>query len=387
MSHALIVEDEPIIGLDIQQSLQQRGFGVYGPVTTAQAAIEAVKEHKPDIVLMDIFLNGEVDGITAAASIADTWQIPIIFLTAHCDRQTLERAKIVEPHGYIVKPFVEEELCAAIEMSLYRSQNQTSGQSRSSATSVSEETLTSAENEAEFKLQALLSLDLFTGVDTEKVARIAESSSVVELRRGEVFDADASENPSVFLVTSGLVSLRDYSTQGKEYIAELIAPNDLGGLVSLLQRGTRRLEVRAEKDAVVLLLPRKAMLLYLAEHPQHHLSLSGFLSEKLRDSQELAMSIAYDDVRTRILSLVFSLTKRMGVPLTESGKYSLHLSRKDIASLAGAAEETVVRVLKSLEKEGLLELGRRRKITILDIDRLQEAAEQTAENCIGHIFI
>lgn len=116
----LVVEDESIVAKDIQQSLTKLGYNVVGTVSTGEKAIALASELKPDIVLMDIMLKGVITGIDAAAEIKKTESIPVIFLTAYADEGTLERAKVTEPYGYIIKPFKEIDLHTSIEMALYK---------------------------------------------------------------------------------------------------------------------------------------------------------------------------------------------------------------------------------------------------------------------------
>ncbi|HOX33343.1 MAG TPA: response regulator, partial [Spirochaetales bacterium] len=106
----LIVEDEKIIALDLQRRLERFGYSVVGMASDGMEAVALAKERAPDIILMDIMLAGGMDGIEAAGQIRDRYGVPVIFLTAYTDEKTLERAKEVEPFGYILKPFKEREL-------------------------------------------------------------------------------------------------------------------------------------------------------------------------------------------------------------------------------------------------------------------------------------
>ena len=113
----LIVEDEGIVALDIQDRLVRLGYRVCSRAVSGQEAIEQAAAHKPDLILMDIRLQGAMDGIQAANTIRSFMSIPIIYLTAYADRETLQRAKITEPHGYLIKPFEERELFISINVS------------------------------------------------------------------------------------------------------------------------------------------------------------------------------------------------------------------------------------------------------------------------------
>jgi signal transduction histidine kinase len=116
----LIVEDEAVVALDIKKKLIKLGYTAADIVTTGEDAVEKVNVSPPDLILMDISLEGEMDGIEAAERIRGGFDIPIIYLTAHADKKTLDRARVTEPFGYIVKPFEKETLHATIEMALYK---------------------------------------------------------------------------------------------------------------------------------------------------------------------------------------------------------------------------------------------------------------------------
>ena len=116
----LVVEDERIIAIDLQRRLERFGYTVVAIASTGDQAIEFVKQHSPDIILMDIMLVGDIDGIETATIIKNEYSIPVIFLTAYSDEKTLERAKIAEPSGYILKPFKDNELYTTIDISLYK---------------------------------------------------------------------------------------------------------------------------------------------------------------------------------------------------------------------------------------------------------------------------
>ena len=118
--NVLVVEDESIVSKDIQHSLKKLGYNVVGASATAERAIDMAKSENPDIVLMDIMLKGDMNGIQAADEIRKTCAIPVIFLTAYADESTLSKAKITEPYGYILKPFKEIDLHTTIEMAIYK---------------------------------------------------------------------------------------------------------------------------------------------------------------------------------------------------------------------------------------------------------------------------
>jgi signal transduction histidine kinase len=116
----LIVEDEKIIAMELEHQIKQLGYAVIGPVASGEAALKNAEIARPDLVLMDIRIQGSADGIEIAEAIRYRFDIPVIYLTAHADQTTIERAKMTEPLGYLLKPWREHELQAAITVALYK---------------------------------------------------------------------------------------------------------------------------------------------------------------------------------------------------------------------------------------------------------------------------
>ena len=119
-SQILVVEDERIVATGIRNMLGTLGYSVPAVVDTGEEAIKKAAQMHPDLVLMDIVLKGDMDGIQAAEEIRARFNIPVIYLTAYADEATVQRAKMTAPYGYLLKPFNERELHAAIETALYR---------------------------------------------------------------------------------------------------------------------------------------------------------------------------------------------------------------------------------------------------------------------------
>jgi PAS domain S-box-containing protein len=124
-SRILIVEDEPFVARDIQQQLLELGYEPVGNASWAEEGIALAESLRPDLILMDIHLEGAMDGITAAQIIRDRFSLPVVFLTAFAGEETLGRAKQAEPFGYIIKPFDERDLRVVIEVAVYKHRAET----------------------------------------------------------------------------------------------------------------------------------------------------------------------------------------------------------------------------------------------------------------------
>src|SRR6266700_3975489 len=118
----MVVEDEMLVSESIQQSLEKLGYDVAGNASTGEQAVELARRTSPDLVLMDINLPGNLEGIEAAREIRRELSIPVVYLTGYSDPATVQRAQISAPYGYIVKPFTERELEITISIALYRQQ-------------------------------------------------------------------------------------------------------------------------------------------------------------------------------------------------------------------------------------------------------------------------
>ena len=116
----LVVEDEAVVAADIENHLRGMGYDVCGLIMSGEEAVAQAQEKHPDLVLMDISLSGDMDGVEAADYINETTKIPVVFLTAYTNEDVLARARVTEPFGYLLKPFQARELYTTIEMALYK---------------------------------------------------------------------------------------------------------------------------------------------------------------------------------------------------------------------------------------------------------------------------
>lgn len=116
----MIVEDEALISADLQRQLEGLGYKITATAASSENALKKIDEDPPDLVLMDIRIKGAADGIETAQEIKNRYGIPVVYLTAYADTTFLERAKITEPFGYMIKPVETKELHSTIEISLYK---------------------------------------------------------------------------------------------------------------------------------------------------------------------------------------------------------------------------------------------------------------------------
>lgn len=120
LTRVLIVEDEKIIAADLEESLTEMGYDVCGVTASGEEALQMGREFDPDVVMMDIKLEGDLDGIETARYMKQLMNLPVVFLSAFSDDEILTRAEKTEPFGFLVKPFQPQELSATIRMASYK---------------------------------------------------------------------------------------------------------------------------------------------------------------------------------------------------------------------------------------------------------------------------
>lgn len=200
----LVVEDESIVARDLELTLQGLGYRVCAIARTGEEAIAEAEAHKPDVVLMDIRLHGEMDGIEAARRIRQRSAVPIVFLTAYADEGTLERAASVDPYGYVLKPFDERELHVALVMAACKHRTfaalDREVKQRTAALAESERRYQRLAAVAELGLFALQAADLQAAID-RAVHVVAEALDVEVV---EVRELDASGTKLVLRTAVGL---------------------------------------------------------------------------------------------------------------------------------------------------------------------------------------
>ena len=114
----LIVEDEAIVSMALRRKLEAKGYTVPAEISSGEDVVDAVSCHRPDVVLMDIRMSGGMDGIDAATEIQRLFKLPVVYISSYSDEDTLERAKMTEPYGYLAKPFSDMALRATVDTAI-----------------------------------------------------------------------------------------------------------------------------------------------------------------------------------------------------------------------------------------------------------------------------
>jgi two-component system, response regulator PdtaR len=373
MTRILVVEDEGIVAFDICEELSAFGYDVVGHTPSGEEAVSRAEKLKPDLIFMDINLSGEMDGIQAASIIQTKFNIPVVFLTAHAEEQTLQRAKLIRPYGYIIKPFEKDDLRVAVEMAISRFELDQS----SHAVDEDEQTThwaTSGEPQSlEGREEMLATHPIFKTLTPENRRTLAHTSTIRELNAGECIILEGDHIDGGFIVLSGRLAVVKSTESGKELTVELLSHGDVTGMLMALENQPPRYSVRAQVDSKLLWVSIPTLKLVLRAQPEFYETFFLAFADRVHRFGELALSLAHAKVEQRIVATFLALAPRLGKAGQTQDQIRLFLTRKELADLTGTTPETAIRVTKALERQGYLDLTRPGIIKILSLDALRGA--------------
>lgn len=376
-TRVLVVEDEAVVALDIADGLKGLGYEVVGVVDEAQQAMKKAQELRPDVVLMDVMLKGPMDGIAAAGFIHDNLHLPVVFLTAHADEATLQRAKLSQPYGYILKPFEIPELRTSIELTLHRHAMDEKAVGRSPQRDEEQQfTFDVAEGE-QGKVDFLRRVKLFSSISDEELTSLAAVCSFRRFDVGEFILHEGEEANGGFIVVSGRVAMIKTSPGGKDLIVELLPPADVFGLVYALSETPHAESARAQTPSQVLWVPKSMMRMVFDRHPMLYRQFNEEISKRLRTSHDLSRRLAHSRVEVRIVATLLALVPRFAKGAEDNLR--IQITRRELADLTGTSPETAIRVTKNLERDNLLDLTRPGVVKIVDLKGLEQLALEEAQ--------
>ncbi len=373
----LIVEDDALIAADLAATLGGYGYAVLGPVSSGEEALEVAASLVPDFILMDIGLAGKLDGVQTAEALPAIVNAPVVFLSGIQDESTLQRAKLVNPYGYLIKPFGGAELHSTIELTLHRFAVE-AGQLNQDDKSSTEEFsgISASDNLPSETGDFLASLPMFTSIPPTAVDVLARSTSLREFKGGEFILMEGERASGVFVPISGRISITKTSESGKELIVALLAPRDCFALFYHLPAFSSSSSARTQIASKVIWIPMAQWNDFVTSHPRVYENLANALAERLTVAHALSSSLAHTRVEGRILHTLLALLPNFGKSHDKRGTEDrIFITRKELAELTGTTPETAIRVTRSLEKEGFLDLTRAGIIKIPDVLALRRLSQ------------
>ncbi|MFO0416965.1 MAG: response regulator [Pseudomonadota bacterium] len=373
----LIAEDEALVALDISHELESAGYTVVGQVASGKDAIAKTGELRPDVVLLDITMPGEIDGIQAADEIGKRFGTPTIFVTAHSDEGTLQRAKLSRPSGYVMKPFEPNELRANIEIALHKFKTKEAYEEEIDLPIVPEpaEGLDNVLVADQYKYEGVRAITILEGVPTREINDLAKTAVIQDVNAGEYLSMDGERPDFGFMVLSGRLAVIKSTPHGKELTLDLLIPGDCSGILRALEPNELDTSIRGQTDAKLLAIPTSQLKMIAEKYPVVYRHTVTELMRRLRRTNDLALGLAHSRVESRIVAALLALAPRFGRPTTSEDQTRIFLTRKELADLTGTTPETAIRVTKNLEREGLLDLTKPGVIKILSLKQLRGVIE------------
>lgn len=378
----LVVEDEGIVAMDIEERLENMGYSVCGVVASGEEAVQKAKSSTPDLVLMDIMLEGQMDGIEAASQIRSSLDVPVVYLTAHADEGTLERVKVTEPYGYVLKPFKELELRTVIEIALHKAQRERQSKKdeqpappvvAQSSPRYRDEDLQAVIDNAEKRkiFNYLLQIEPFNSVAPDRLKYIASRCWTAVHDAGDLIAFEGEKDVAGFVVISGRIAMVKSSPSGKELIVELIPPGDPFGLIVAVDTRPYPVTLKAQVNSEIIWVPKVLVLETLDDYPDLSQKLIREVFVRLRSAHDVSRALAHDLVEVRVASALLALIPRFCSAGEQPSCYKVSMTRQELADLTGTTPETVSRVMKAMERSGMLDLSQTGTVSILDVDQLK----------------
>ncbi len=378
MARVLIVEDEALIVSDLSRCLQTAGYEVVGNASNGIEAIELIEALSPDVVLLDIKLQGAVDGIEIGAQIFDRWDVPVIFITAMGDERTMRRAQTARPGAYLVKPFKDCDLLAALVTVLCQHDNTfripPAEQAFALGIQSNGNSSLSISDQAAHRHQMLAKVPFLKELSHEELSFLALGCLSVDLRGGQDLFPDKNSELNPFIVTRGLVGLFSGPTTERAVISALIPSYDALGLVAAFDSSQTCRGARALCPTSILVAPKAVVLSLIERHPFLGRHLAEALSARLQEAHKFSGSLLGDRAETRVRHALSSLLPHFKDPSKSKDTVVVWVSRRELAALSGLTLETTVRVLKTLQQAGTVDLAHRRFIEVLQPQALVAGA-------------
>lgn len=371
----MVVEDDALVGVDLCATITNFGYSVHGPITSGEEVLKTIDSISPDLILMDINLAGEIDGIETILKLQNKHPLPVVFLSSINDESTLQRARLANPYGYLIKPYDRTELQVTIALTLDRSDSlryaQQNGLSSPDEDSGALEIDPTIESSGSF-LRVIEQLPIFDGIPKKELTNLATDFKLKSIDVGQFLVVEGEDTKEYFIPISGRIGLTKTSITGKDLVVALLPPGDPSGLLNNLVSGDGNTSARAQIDSRVITISASRWRQFLETNPLMYRNISSALNVRLARAYELSSALAHVRAECRIISALLSLIPQFGKHTganTNQGR--IHLTRKELSEITGTTPETAIRVTKNLAREGLLDLTRPGIIKILDLDKLR----------------
>lgn len=312
--------------------LELSGYQVLN-ADNGKTGIEIAVKQQPDVILCYIEMTG-MDGFEVLQILKrkkETFDIPFVFITARTERRDFRKAMEMGADDYLIKPFDSIELLHAVEIRIKKRHRQ-------------------------FQYHHSIAQNLKKlpiGIVTKEISKLIEGHKIKHIKKKQILYSEGDIPKGIYLVVEGVLKTIKLAQDGRQLTTSLHYPDELIGLDAIFIDEPLKETAEAVENSVVHLLPKAATLILLNKYPEIGIQFIKILSDNIREKEEQLIELAYYSVRTRLAQVMLRLSKKM------QNTNQLHLSRAELATLAGVSIETVSRTLSAFKEEGLIEKDER----------------------------
>ena len=347
MKKILLIEDNTDVRENTSEILRLAQYEVVTAVN-GKEGVEKAQTEKPDIIICDIMMP-VLDGhgvLHMLSKQEETASIPFIFLTAKAERSDMRKGMEMGADDYLTKPFDDVELLNAIESRLKKNDI------------LRKEFTKNIGGYNEFVQEA-------KGFDSLKELSLQHEKKTI--KKKEDIYAEGSFPKGIYFINKGKVKTYQTNDQGKELITELYKEGEFFGYLSLLQNEAYTNSAGALEDSEIYLIPKDDFFALMYKNTEVSKKFIEMLSNDLRENEKQLVKLAYNSVRKRVAEALVKLSDKYKTEGAE--KFSMNLSREDLANMVGTATETVIRTLSDFKEEKYIEVASG-TISIINYDKL-----------------
>jgi len=351
MKLILVIEDNFDVRENIVEILELASYNVI-TADNGRRGIELAQQEKPDLIICDIMMP-ELDGygvLHLLSKSPKTSTIPFVFLTAKTERNDIRKGMSLGADDYLTKPFDDVELLDAVEIRLRRHEL------------IKNNTLN------DFNAINQLILDARGTEGLETLISAQRKTNTIK-KKQQLYTEGKSAN-SLFFIVRGRVKTYKTNDEGREFITGLHGGGDFLGYQNILENAVYTESATALDETEIYIIPTEEFFAVLASSKEISNKFIKMLSNNLIEKEERLLQLAFNSVRKRVAESLLMLYANFHNEGTADG-FTIALYREDLASLAGASKETVIRTLSDFKDEGLVQIAGS-KITIVSLEKLQQ---------------
>jgi CRP-like cAMP-binding protein/CheY-like chemotaxis protein len=349
MKKILLIEDNEDVRENTAEILRLAPYEVM-TAKNGKEGVEIAQQEKPDLIICDIMMP-VLDGhgtLHLLSKNNDTAGIPFIFLTAKAERSDFRKGMEMGADDYLTKPFDDVELLNAIESRLKKNEI------------LKKEFTKNMQGIDEFMREA-------KGIDSLK--KLSEKRDLRIYKKKDDIYKEGNYPKGVYFINKGKVKIYKSNDLGKELITELHSEGDFFGYNSLLQDEPYTNSATALEESEIYMLPKEDFFDLLYKNAEISRKFIEMLSSNVREGEQQLVKLAYNSVRKRVAEALIKLSTKY--KKSEDSKFSMNISREDLASIVGTAPETVIRTLSDFKEDKFIEISGG-TITILNPERLSK---------------